>query len=67
MLKKNMYDGIIDNLLEFLEKLRMVLKTRLDLVSRSIRKKLELIEEKERKRTYLPPICYTLSIREKYV
>ena len=64
-IEKNVCESIIGTLLNIQGKTKDGLNTRLDLMEMGLR--LELAPRFERKRTYLPPACYTLSRMEKKI
>ena len=64
-IEKNVCESIIGTLLNIQGKTKDGLNTRLDLMKTGLRP--ELAPRFERKRTYLPPACYTLSKMEKKI
>ena len=64
-IEKNVCENIIGTLLNIAGKTKDELNSRLDLVEMCLRS--ELAPRFESKRTYLPPVCYTLSTMEKNV
>ena len=64
-IEKNVCESIIGTLLNIQGKTKDGLNTHLDLMEMGLRPELAL--RFERKRTYLPPACYTLSKMEKKI
>nr|GEW40081.1 hypothetical protein [Tanacetum cinerariifolium] len=63
-IEKNVYDSLIGLLLNIPGKTKDVVNVRKDMVQMGIRLELAPVEN-DRKRTYLPPACYTMSKTEK--